>query len=178
MRAIVPGADAALANSAGLRANLNEGPLTFGRLYDLLPFDNQRVTIALTGAQLRTVVAANLKVRGSMVVLSGIRAMATCAGDDLSVTLHRESGRPVADADLLKVVTTDFLATGGDGFLTPVMPVRVIEQGQVLRDELATTIARLRGPWGAERLTLPPRVTHPGARPVTCHGVAANLQVR
>jgi len=69
---------------------------------------------------------------------------------------------------MLTVVTSDFLATGGDGFLTPVMPVRVLEQGQLLRSELAATIGRLRGPWGAERLALPPRVTYPGTRPVTC----------
>ena len=168
MRAIVPGADAALTNSAGLRANLGVGPLTFGALYELLPFDNQRVTIALSGEQLRTVVAANMTVRGSMVVLSGIRATATCAGDDVSVTLRRDSGRLVRDTEMLTVVTSDFLATGGDGFLTPVMPVRVLEQGQLLRSELAATIGRLRGPWGAERLALPPRVTYPGTRPVTC----------
>lgn len=168
MRAIVPGADAALTNSAGLRSNLGEGPLTFGALYELLPFDNQRVTIALSGAQLRTVVAANMKVRGSLVVLSGIRAAATCADGDVSVSLRRDSGRPISDTDMLTIVTSDFLATGGDGFLTPVMPVRIVEQGQLLRDELATVIGRLRGPWGAERLTLPPRVTYPGARPVTC----------
>ncbi len=170
MRAIVPGADAALTNSAGLRANLREGPLTFGGLYDLLPFDNQRVTIALTGAQLRTVVAANMKVRASMVVLSGVYATVTCEAGDVAVALRRESGRPVGDAELLTVVTTDFLATGGDNFLTPVLPVRVLETGTLLRDELATTIGRLRGPWGAERLALPPRITHPGARPVTCQG--------
>ncbi len=173
MRAIVPGADAALTNSAGLRANLRQGPLTFGALYELLPFDNERVTIALSGAQLRTVVAANMQVRGSMVVLSGIRSSARCGGGHVSVTLRRESGRLVSDDEVLTVVTTDFLATGGDGFLTPVMPVRVIEHGQVLRDEMAATIGRLRGPWGAERLTLPPRVTYPGARPVTCAGAAA-----
>ena len=46
--------------------------------------------------------------------------------------------------------------------------VRVLEQGQLLRSELAATIGRLRGPWGAERLALPPRVTYPGTRPVTC----------
>ncbi len=178
MRAIVPGADAALTNSAGLRANLREGPLTFGGLYELLPFDNQRVTIALTGAQLRTVVAANMKVRGSMVVLSGIRAAVTCENGDVAVALRRESGRPVGDAEVLTVVTTDFLVTGGDNFLTPVLPVRVIDTGNLLRDELATTIGRLGGPWGAERLSLPPRITHPGTRPVTCPGVAANLQVR
>ena len=174
MRAMVPGANVALVNSTGLRSDLDAGPFTYGRLYDLLPFDNQRVTIWLTGAQLRTVVAENLKRSASMVVLSGVRAAATCEGGQLAVVLRSESGRPVRDTDRLRVVTSDFLATGGDLFLTPVMPVQIEATGDLLRDEIAAFLIRTGGRWGAERRALPPRITHSGPRPVSCAAMVAS----
>ncbi len=125
MRALVPGADVALTNTGGLRSDLAEGPFTFGELYQLLPFDNQRVTVSLTGAQLRTVVKQNLEMAGSMVTLSGVSASAACDRGQLTVALRRESGGPIRDNESLTVVTTDFLATGGDSFFAPVVPVHV-----------------------------------------------------
>ena len=48
------GADVAINNNVrgGLRADLPQGPLTLGRLYDAFPFDNRLVTVTLTGAEL------------------------------------------------------------------------------------------------------------------------------
>ena len=51
-RAAVPGADAAIgmgARRGGLRAGLPAGALTRGPLYDVFPFDNRVVALALTG---------------------------------------------------------------------------------------------------------------------------------
>src|SRR6185369_8007387 len=61
-RASVKGADVAINNTdGGLRADLPAGPLTYGSLYEVFPFDNRIVTLTLTGRQLRTVVAAHLQ---------------------------------------------------------------------------------------------------------------------
>ena len=168
MRALVPGADAALTNTGGLRSDLAEGAFTFGKLYQLLPFDNQRVTVSLTGAQLRTVVKQNLEMAGSMVTLSGVSASAACDRGQLTVALRRESGGPIRDNESLTVVTTDFLATGGDSFFEPVMPLRIVGQGGVLRDEIAAMLERTGGHWGAEQRTASPRIAFPGTRPVRC----------
>ncbi|HUR32361.1 MAG TPA: bifunctional UDP-sugar hydrolase/5'-nucleotidase [Vicinamibacterales bacterium] len=168
MRAVVPGADAALANSAGLRSDLAEGPLTYGKLYELLPFDNLRLVITLTGKQLRTVIADNVTRSGSMVMLAGVRAEARCDRGFVSVSLRRESGRPIEDDERLRVVTTDFLATGGDSFFTSVMPLHLESTGEVLRDEIAAYLSRTGGSWGRERLALPNRLTVAGTRPLPC----------
>jgi 5'-nucleotidase len=168
MKAVVPGADVALTNSGGLRADLPQGPLTYGRLYELLPFDNQRVVITLTGAQLRRVIAHNLQTSGSMIVLSGVRASAACSRGELGVTLRRDNGAPIRDDHVLRVVTTDFLSTGGDGFFDPVMPLHIESTGDVLREELAAMLTATGGSWGEERLTLPPRIAFAGTRPVSC----------
>jgi 2',3'-cyclic-nucleotide 2'-phosphodiesterase (5'-nucleotidase family) len=168
MRALVSGADLAITNSGGLRANLPEGPLTYGRLYELMPFDNLRTVISLTGAELRAVIAENVTRVGSRIVLSGVRATAACNGGRVNVVLVRDSGRPIRDDDVLKVVTTDFLITGGDSFFTPVAPVHVESTGGPIREEIAEMLTREGGTWGAERRSLPPRIQLQGTRPLAC----------
>jgi 2',3'-cyclic-nucleotide 2'-phosphodiesterase (5'-nucleotidase family) len=169
MKALVPDADVAIANSGGLRANLPEGPLTYGRLYEVMPFDNQRVVVTLTGAQLRTVLAASMTTTsGSTIVLSGIRATASCAAGELKVAIGRESGRPVRDSDVLKVVTVDFLATGGDGIFTPVQPLHVVATGGVVRDEIAALLTRAGRRWGGDARMFRPRITVNGKQPLEC----------
>ena len=129
------GTDVAIANSGGIRADLPAGPLTFGRLYAVTPFDNREMTVTLTGAELRRMIANNLQQRGSFMLLSGVRATAVCASGQLRVALRRDSGRPVTDTDTLRVATSDFLVEGGDGFFTPVLPLRdVKDEGRVVRD--------------------------------------------
>ena len=168
MRALVPGADIAIMNSGGLRANLPEGPLTYGRLYELMPFDNLREVISLTGAQLRAVIAANMARTGSQIVLSGVRASVRCAEGHMAVDIVRDSGVPVRDDEVLKAVTNDFLVTGGDSFFTPIAPVKVESTGGPIREEIAGMLTREGGTWGEERRRLPPRIQLQGRRPVAC----------
>ena len=112
------GTDVAIANSGGIRADLPAGPLTFGRLYAVTPFDNREMTVTLTGAELRRIVANNLQQRGSLLLLSGVGATAVCASGHLRVALRRDSGRAVTETDTLRVATSDrFLVEVGDGFL-------------------------------------------------------------
>lgn len=168
LRAAVPGADVAVINSAGVRSDLPAGPLTYGRLFDLVPFDNQRLTIELTAAELKRVVAANVAAVQSMVVLSGVTARVSCRGPAVEVTLRRTDGRPLADTARLAVVTSDFLSTGGDGIFSPVMPLRIVGSGDLMRDEMARTIERAGETWGQERVDAPHRVTLDGTRPFRC----------
>jgi 2',3'-cyclic-nucleotide 2'-phosphodiesterase (5'-nucleotidase family) len=167
------GVDVAIANSGGIRADLPAGPLTFGRLYAVTPFDNREMTLTLTGAELRKVIANNLQQRGSFLLLSGVRATATCAAGQLRVMVRRDSGRAVTDTDRLRVATTDFLVEGGDGFLTPVLPLRdVKDEGRLVRDGIAGWIQRHGRTWRAADLltTRNRRLTFPGPRPVQCVG--------
>ena len=161
------GTDVAIANSGGIRADLPAGPLTFGRLYAVTPFDNREMTLTLTGEELRRVIANNLQRRGSLILVSGVRATAECAAGQLRVALRRDSGRTVTDTDTLRVATSDFLAEGGDGFFTPVSPLRdVKDEGRVVRDGIADWIQRHGKTWrsgdllsdGNRRLTYPARV--------------------
>jgi 5'-nucleotidase len=115
MRESVPGADVAVNNNGlgGLRADLPEGPLTFGRLYDVFPFDNRLVQITLSGIELKQVFRDEIRrARPGALAVSGIRVNAACSGNDLDVQLARASGATIGDGDHVIVVTTDMLASG------------------------------------------------------------------
>jgi len=108
LRDEVPGADVAVVNNAarGLRADLPDGPLTFGRLYDVFPFDNRVARIMVTGAELGRWVAGEIRQgRRSELGIAGVRARARCAADGLRVDLSRTAGQPVHDDDRLLAVT-------------------------------------------------------------------------
>ncbi|CAN5142441.1 bifunctional UDP-sugar hydrolase/5'-nucleotidase [soil metagenome] len=110
--------DVAFYNGAGVRASLPVGEITFGRLFEVLPFSNQLVGLELTGAQLRTVLEAASPAPGSAGRLhpagvrwefrasepSGRRVVAAAVGD-----------APLDPARMYRVVTIDYLYLGGDG---------------------------------------------------------------
>ena len=107
IRAAVPGADVAAINNGGrgLRTDLAEGALTFGRLYDVFPFDNRIVRITLSGAELRAWVDGEIRQgRRSGLGVSGFEVRASCHVDGLHVDLFRGSER-IRDEERLLAVT-------------------------------------------------------------------------
>lgn len=173
MRQARPQADVAITNGGGLRADLPEGPLTYGALYEAMPFDNRFAQITMTGAELAEVVANNLGRSGGILSLGGVRASARCKGGQLEVALERESGAPVRGPELLQVVTSDFLASGGDGSfggVTLAGGAIEIESGETIRDAMARALRERGGTLDPRTLHDPkqPRLRYPGKRPVTC----------
>ena len=166
-------ADIAITNGGGLRADLPAGPLTYGAVYDAQPFDNRFARLTMTGRQLRALVKRNLSSTGGILSLAGVTVEAVCVRAKLEVTLLREAkgkkkkATPIADGDSLQILTSDFLATGGDDF-GKADKVVIDEAGEPLREAV---VARLRARGGilraAEWLT-PARIKLPGKRPVRC----------
>src|SRR6185503_3682915 len=98
MLASVPGADVAIGNGGSLRADVPAGPLTYGAVYEVYPFDNRLVTFTATGDQLTRIVAYNLQRRAlptELLPIAGFRVDATCEGGTLRVALTRSSGMPI-----------------------------------------------------------------------------------
>lgn len=150
LRASVPEADVAITNNnaiGGLRADISEGPLTFGRLYDVFPFDNRVVTVQLTGHELRQVLATEVaRGRRGALGVSGIRVHVACDADGrVSVALRRASGEVVDPAVRLTIVTTDFLAGGSVfGPTFGPTPVDVPHEAPIVR-EVVSDWLRARG---------------------------------
>ena len=170
----VPGAEVSINNSGGgLRADLPAGALTFGSVYEVMPFDNLVVELRLSGKQLRQVFAAYVQSSRRVVGFSGVIVRAQCSGTALDVAMVRPSGAPIRDDETVRVVVSDFLATGGDGILAPIMPAGgfpVDHGAPLLRDVFADYLKRQKGPLReADFLdTGGPRLVVPAGLPVKC----------
>ena len=173
-RAGAPGADVSINNtSGGLRTDLPAGPLTYGSVFEVMPFDNRLVTFHLTGAELRTVFANQISRVSALTGVSGLRLRVTCERGAVNVGMLRLNGAPVTDTERLLVATTDFLATGGDGIFAPVTPPNgfSIEQDLgLVRDVVVESLKRRGGTLREDQLMDPanPRWTLPGKAPVIC----------
>lgn len=171
-----PGADAAFSNAGGVRIALPQGPLRYGTLFEMFPFDNTFATLQLTAAQLAQIIERNLRAGNGMLALAGVRAAASCEGRRLRVQLIAANGKPIPEARKLQVVTSDFLASSGDGLLAgmPIAPDAIkIERDRPIRDALIDGLrvypgGELSGDdkrlFDREHL----RISYPGHRPVRC----------
>ena len=174
--AAAPGADISVVNGGAIRTSLPAGPLTFGQLYELYPFDNRLVTLQLTGEQLSRIVAFNLERRDpplEILSTAGITIAAACGPRGLQVTLRRPDGSVVGANDAVVLVTNDFVASGGDGVLSPlgrIGPAQNLAGSPLLRDAVADGLRRRGGHLNESQLRVPgrPRWSYPGSRPVSC----------
>ncbi len=136
-------ADVAMLNPGGLRADLASGPLTYGSVYEVLPFDNAVATLDITGDQLVTLVRAAYSAKKGVFQISGLElVLDRCPGPNRLKSVHLPGGHGVDPNVRYRVVLPDFLARGGDG-LGPILATidpRQVELGETrgsnLRDEL------------------------------------------
>lgn len=137
-------ADVAMLNPGGLRADLREGALKYGAVYEVLPFDNSVATLDVTGEQLRRLLTAAYGARKGVFQISGLTVkLARCptANRLREVTVN---GHALEPRSRYRVVMPDFLARGGDGLasvLATIEPRQVDlgeNRGSNLRDELVT----------------------------------------
>ncbi|TCM17045.1 5'-nucleotidase [Novosphingobium sp. PhB165] len=117
------GAQIAFVNPFGIRTSLipaADGTVTFGQLYAVTPFNNQVVTMTLTGAQIRATLEQGLDDTGDKQILSpsqGMRIMFDMRRPSgARVTAITLDGKPLDPATRYRVSVVNFLAEGGDGF--------------------------------------------------------------
>jgi len=174
--AATPGADVAINNGGSLRTDLPAGPLTYGSVYELYPFDNRIVTLRLTGDQLTRIVAYSLERKVApfeLLPIAGFKVEAHCDGNMLRVTLTRSSGVPIRADEQLTVATSDFIAGGGDGIVAPagsLGEVRTVKDAPLLREALVGWLRSRGGRLSENQFvsTEHRRWSYPGSRPVAC----------
>lgn len=107
--------DLAFYNMAGVRAPLPSGEVSYGQLYQVLPFTNVVTSVDLTGTQLRAVFEAASGAAGRLHVAGATYTyrIANPAGQRLLSAIV--GGLPIDPARIYHVVTIDYLLTGGDG---------------------------------------------------------------
>jgi len=148
-------ADIAFQNANGLRIErLNAGQVTYGDIFEMLPFDNAIAEIAMKGSQIHDLVDTWYSYNhGNMSETSGLhitfspgnthkRTITNFAGqseevDDPISAITMSDGSPFDEDTVYRVVMADFLAVGGSGsgfVMKNFMPAPVIHQERNLRD--------------------------------------------
>lgn len=102
--------DLAICNYGGVRIpEIAAGPLTVGKIYELMPFDNYVVTMELDGEVLRKLLR-RIADYGGWPVSSGLR-MEVRNG---RVTKAQLNGQPISPGQTYFIALSDYLANGGD----------------------------------------------------------------
>jgi 5'-nucleotidase len=171
MLAARPDAQVALTNGGGLRADMPAGDLTYGQLFEAMPFDNRFALVDLKGSHLRSLVSTNLQRGGGILSWGGLTAKGRCKNGKLDLTVT-VGGKPLDDAKPYKVVTSDFLASGGDGLIgrlkLPADATKITDV--IIRDAIADIIRKRKGKLDPSTLFSPKvkRMDYEGKRPVEC----------
>jgi len=163
--------DLALQNGGGIRNELPAGPLTYGDLFEVLPFDNRVALMQLTGAQLKQLFLRNMQSGHGVLVPSGMKIQARCSGPDLQVSVLDGAGKPISETRSYTVAVSDFLASGGDNFgeIIKSMPQGAVKfyENLNLREVIATELKQYRGPLlTAQPLPMLLQLEKP--RPISC----------
>jgi 5'-nucleotidase len=141
MLAATHGAEVALMNGGGLRTGLPSGEITLGDVLSMLPFGNSVASVELVGA--------DLLMAGGFPQVAGVRLTWNPAGAagarlrDVRVRGSDGSFQPLQADRVYKVVTNNFMRTGGDGYV--VMRDRgrnAYDSGPGLDEVVAEAIAR------------------------------------
>lgn len=124
-RASGQGVTIAIQNGGGLRASIDEGEVTMGEIYTVLPFQNTLATFELDGAD----IIAALE-NGASRIEEGAGRFAQVAGLKYTIDAAAEPGQrvsevmvrdgddwaPIDPAASYGVATNNYMRSGGDGF--------------------------------------------------------------
>ena len=119
------GTQIALQNGGGIRASIPRGPITVGRVYEVLPFGNTLVVMDLKGKEILDALENGVsqweQTAGRFLQVAGLRYafdLARPAGSRVvRVEVRTERGFVPLDLEATyRVVVNSFIAAGGDGF--------------------------------------------------------------
>jgi 2',3'-cyclic-nucleotide 2'-phosphodiesterase (5'-nucleotidase family) len=157
MRDKYPGVDAAYTNSGGLRADLvfsppsageAAGEITWGEVFAVLPFGNRSTILTLTGTQLGEAFVNGFTPKCDATFAGGTGRFPQISG--LKVEFHCDGKVPVIDnvwkaptgvtgtltpigaTDTVRIVTNDFMFTGGDGYTVFAAGTNIAQPGDDL----------------------------------------------
>ncbi|MBI3519283.1 MAG: 5'-nucleotidase C-terminal domain-containing protein [Bacteroidetes bacterium] len=102
--------DVAIFNKGGLRNSLPKGNITIGNVFELMPFDNEVVLLKLSGIQFKDMCSKIVEKGG--IPIGGMRmTMKGTEATNISI-----KGKPFDETKEYWVVTSDYLANGGDNY--------------------------------------------------------------
>ena len=142
------GADVAVMNRGGVRSDLKAGPVTWGDVFQVQPFDNKLVRLRVRGAALLAYLERVAARPGVGAHLSGVRLEfdgSRPEGQRLT-SARLADGAPIDPRREYTLGMSDFLAEGGDGLSLTEGALSSEATGILDRDALAAYLAFLPQP--------------------------------
>jgi len=128
--------DCALTNNGGLRVPIAEGPITVGKVFELMPFENWMSVVTLD--------ADGMSRLFSQIATVGGEPIAGCAltidSETREVVEATVGGESVEEGKMYRVVTSDYLVNGGGNMEALWSPVKQEGIPVLLRDAFLTYI--------------------------------------
>lgn len=123
-------AEMALLNIGGLRTSIPQGNITRGKIYELMPFDNKVVAVKLDSLGLRGMLTYLAKKNGDPI--SGLKISIK----NHEITQAKLQGENIDYSKQYWVITTDYLASGGDKMYFFQHRTDFVDLGVLLRDAM------------------------------------------
>ncbi len=120
--------DVSYVNNGGVRTSLPQGDITVGKIFELMPFENELVFIQLTGEQLQEFYN-NLAEKGGEGV-GGVRFVIS-NGKAKNIMIN---GEMLDSQKTYWMATNDYSANGGDGLAVLTKRLQFINSGKKIRD--------------------------------------------
>lgn len=127
-------ADICLLNNGGLRSQLPKGKITLRNVYELMPFENSIVILTISGEKMKQLFESLVQNNGAP--FSG--ALIKAKGKKISEL--KIGGKDLDEKKTYKVVTSDYLAGGGDKYYFFSEPLKSEMLNYKLRDAIVDHI--------------------------------------
>lgn len=122
--------DFCLLNFGGLRTSLPKGEITRGKIFELMPFENELVVVTISETKIIELIMYLKSVGGQPISGFEITFSDMTNEDDLK-QLFSEDG-----LSQFKILTSDYLANGGDKMNFFLNPIKIEPVGIKLRDAI------------------------------------------
>ncbi len=168
-------ADIAFQNNGGIRSELDAGAITYGQIFQVMPFDNFMAILKLSGRKIHDLLTVWYQYQKGFPQISGIQIAYSSSSEKTRVVVNdagetealpdpiEEISPPLHDDQIYTVVMSDFLATGGGGtgFITrSLKPAPFIDYTRKQRDALVDYLKI--NPSGVDYSHSAPRLVHGG----------------
>ncbi|PAD20623.1 bifunctional metallophosphatase/5'-nucleotidase [Terribacillus saccharophilus] len=121
----MPEVSIAMQNGGGIRAAIDQGPITVGEVITVLPFGNDPAVVQLTGEEIKQILEYSVRLApeesGGFLQVSGMKFAydSTKEAGSRVVSMQVKNGEEYVDINSNQtylVTTNNFTAKGGDGF--------------------------------------------------------------
>lgn len=115
------GTDIFLMNSGKVRNGFEKGPINFGDLYNVIPYEGSIVTVDMTGEQILKILESScaFKMSKSFLQVSGIKFSFDSSQEPFRRVIEnsvRINGKPLDKSRSYSVSLTDYIYQGGDSY--------------------------------------------------------------